>query len=71
LIEPNVGVVGVVLPRGRVEDHRREMHRVAVGERYPALVVDNADGAVDMQQFWNGCPEPKVPEAICSRFRSS
>jgi len=47
------------------------MHRVAVGKRHPALVVDIADGAVDIQQFWNGCPEPKVPEAICRRFRSS
>ena len=49
LIAPKVGVVGVVLPPGRVDGHRRGMHRVAVGERHPALVVDIADGAVNIR----------------------
>ena len=71
MIEPNVGVVGVVLPRGRVDGHRRGMHRVAVGKRHPALVVDIADWALDIRAVRNGGPEPKVPEAVCSRFRSS
>ena len=47
MIELDVGGVGVGLPRGRAEGRRRGMHRVAVGERHPALVVDIADGAVD------------------------
>jgi len=47
LIEPKVGVVGVGLAAGAGGDGG-EMHRVTVGERHPALVVDIADGAVDI-----------------------
>ena len=71
MIELEVGVVGVGLARGRVEGHRRGMHRVTVGKHHPALVVDIADWAVDIRAVRNGGPEPKVPEAVCSRFRSS
>jgi len=48
LIEVKVGVVGVGLAAGDGGDGG-EMHGVAVGERHPALVVDIADGAVDIR----------------------
>ncbi len=69
MIEPKVGVVSVVLPRGRVEGHRRGMHRVAVGERYPALVVDIADGAVDIRAVLERLPRTERARSGLQRIQ--